>query len=100
MGAARPDLVHMDRADSESGADQNRVQLPDSVYTGIWWYAKFPEHYAGVGSAATKELGEFDQKTWSREIAEALRAIKADDASLKLQKEFFEKSQHPLDTKQ
>jgi creatinine amidohydrolase len=100
MLAARPDLVHMDRADSESGADQNRVQLPNSVYTGIWWYAKFPEHYAGVGSAASKELGEFDQKIWSREIAEALRAIKADDASLKLQKEFFEKSQHPLDTKQ
>jgi creatinine amidohydrolase len=100
MLAARPDLVHQDRADSESGADQHRLNLPGSVYTGIWWYARFPEHYAGVGSAATKELGEFDQKTWSREIAEALKAIKADDEGLKLQNEFFEKTQHPLDTKQ
>jgi creatinine amidohydrolase len=100
MLAARPDLVHMDRAESESGADQHRLNLPDSVYTGIWWYAKFPDHYSGVGSAATKELGEFDQKSWSSQIAAAIKAIKADSESLRLQNEFFEKTQHPLDTKQ
>ncbi len=97
---ARPDLVHLDRADQQSGADQKRDPLPDSVYTGIWWYARFPNHYAGQGAAANKELGEFDQKEWSRQIAEALKAIKADTASLKLQSEFYEESQHPLDTKQ
>ncbi|MGA9564731.1 MAG: creatininase family protein [Candidatus Korobacteraceae bacterium] len=100
MMVARPDLVHLDRADSESGADQNRLQLPENVYTGIWWYAKFPDHYSGVGSAATKELGKFDQKTWSSQIAEAIKGVKADQQALKLQNEFFEKSQHPLDTKQ
>ena len=100
MLAARPDLVHMDRADQESGADQHRLNLPDNVYTGIWWYARFPDHYSGVGSAATKELGEFDQKQWSRQIAEAIKAIKTDSESLRLQTEFFEKTQHPLDTKQ
>src|SRR5439155_12940900 len=39
---ARPDLVHLDRATQESGADQARLKLPDGVYTGIWWYARFP----------------------------------------------------------
>ncbi len=101
MLIARPDLVHMDRADQESGADQDRLKdLPDNVYTGIWWYAKFPNHYAGVGSAATKELGEFDQKSWSAQIANAIKAIKADNESLKLQNQFYEESQHPLDTPQ
>ncbi len=100
MLIARPDLVHMDRAGQESGADQNHQHLPDNVYTGIWWYAKFPDHYSGVGSAATKELGEFDQKAWSSQIAAALKAIKADDQSLKLQNEFFEKTLHPVDTRQ
>ena len=100
MLIARPDLVHQDRANQQSGADQKRQKLPDSVYTGIWWYARFPNHYAGDGSAANKQLGEFDQKTWSREIAEALKAIKADGVSLKLQIQFFEDAQHPLDTKQ
>jgi creatinine amidohydrolase len=97
---ARPDLVHMNRATEESGADQKRLSLPEGVYTGIWWYARFPNHYSGEGAAGNKELGEFDQKEWSRQIAEAIKAIKADQESLKLQNQFFEDSQHPLDTKQ
>ena len=100
MLIARPDLVHQDRANQQSGADQHRQNLPGSVYTGIWWYARFPNHYAGDASAANKELGEFDQKTWSKEIADALKAIKADEESLKLQNQFFEDAKHPLDTKQ
>ncbi|AXC10491.1 Creatinine amidohydrolase [Acidisarcina polymorpha] len=100
MLIARPDLVHQDRAASESGADRDRLKLPDSVYTGIWWYAKFPDHYSGDGSAGNKQLGEFDQKSWSSQIAEAVKAIKVDEESLKLQNEFYEKTQHPLDTKQ
>ncbi len=100
MLIARPDLVHIDRATQESGADQKRLSLPDGVYTGIWWYARFPNHYSGEGAAASKELGEFDQKEWSRQIAEAIKAIKADQESLKLQNQFFEESQHPLDTPQ
>ena len=97
---SRPDLVHVDRAASESGADQNRLHLPPDVYTGIWWYAKFPNHYSGDGSAATRQLGEFDMKYWSEQIAQAIRAIKNDEESLRLQNEFYEKTQHPLDTKQ
>jgi len=97
---SRPDLMHLDDAKNESCADQNRLHLPPGVYTGIWWYAKFPDHYAGDGSLASKELGEFDLKTAVNEIAEVIRAVKADQDSLKLQKEFFEKSAHPLDTKQ
>jgi len=100
MLVARPDLVHQDRAGQQSGADLHRQSLPDSVYTGIWWYARFPNHYAGDASAASKELGEFDQKEWSRQIAEAIKAIKADDVSLKLQNQFFEDANHPLETKQ
>jgi len=100
MLVARPDLVHQDRANEQSGADQHRLNLPDNVYTGIWWYARFPNHYSGDGAVATKELGEFDQKEWSKEIAEAIKSIKADDESLKLQNEFYEKASHPMDTKQ
>jgi len=97
---ARPDLVHLDRAKQESGADLNRLDLPRNVYTGIWWYAKFPDHYAGDGSVATQALGEYDMKAWVSSIAAALRAIKSDQTSLRLQREFFEKSTHPVDTKQ
>jgi creatinine amidohydrolase len=97
---SHPDLVHMDRAKDESGADQARVKLPESVYTGIWWYARFPNHYSGDGSAATKEEGEADVQSWIKTVVGVIRAIKADDESLKLQKQFYEESQHPLDTPQ
>jgi creatinine amidohydrolase len=97
---SRPDLVHLDRAASESGADQNRQDLPAGVYTGIWWYAKFPEHYAGDATGANKALGEFDMKAWADGVANVIRAVKADQVSLRLQNEFFEKSKKPLETRQ
>ena len=100
MMAANPSLVHMNRVGQESGADQNRVHLPPGVYTGIWWYAKFPNHYAGFAQYATPKLGEMDAETWADGIAGAIRAIKADQTSLQLQTEFYQESTHPLDTKQ
>ena len=98
--ASRPDLVHMDRANQESGADEARQHLPEGVYTGIWWYARFPNHYSGDGSLATKELGEFDMKAWEDGIANVIKAVKADNVSLELQNQFYKDAQHPLDTKQ
>lgn len=97
---SRPDLVHMDRAGQESGADQNRLDLPQGVYTGIWWYAKFPDHYAGDGRAANTQLGEYDMKAWTAAVAAAIRAVKADQVGPRLQREFFENSRQPLNTKQ
>lgn len=94
-----PQLVHLDRANRESGADQARLNLPEHLYTAIWWYARFPNHYSGDGSAASPELGEADIKAWVDQVVESIKAIKADDTSLKLQNEFFEKAKHPLDTR-
>jgi hypothetical protein len=51
-------------------------------------------------AAARKELGQFDQNAWSRQIGEAIKAIKADEESLKLKNQFFGDAKHPLDTRQ
>jgi len=56
--ASRPELVHPDRAGTESGKDLNRLDLPSNVYTGIWWYAKFPNHYQGDAADATAARGQ------------------------------------------
>lgn len=97
---SRPDLVHPDRAPQESGEDQNRLKLPEGVYTGIWWYAKFPNHYSGNGALANRELGEFDMNAYEKSVADVIRALKADTTTMDLQKQYFEQSTHPLDTKQ
>lgn len=97
---SRPDLVHKDRAGQESGADLHRLNLPAGLYTGIWWYARFPNHYGGDAGAANLELGEFDMKTWTAGVVDVIRAVKADNTSIELQNQFFEDAKHPLDTKQ
>jgi hypothetical protein len=57
-----------------------------------------PNHYSGDGPAATKQFGEYQMNWWVDSVAKAIRPIKADYVSLKLQNEFCEKRTHLLDT--
>ncbi len=84
----RPDLVKMDSANNESGANQKRLDIPN-VYTAIWWYADFPNHYAGEGAKASVELGRLVNEHYIESLITALKAIKADTKTLELQNEFF-----------
>jgi len=84
----RPDLVKMDSAANESGANQNRLDIPN-VYTAIWWYADYPNHYAGEGAKATYELGKLVNEHVIDSFIKALKAIKSDTKTLELQNEFF-----------
>ncbi len=100
MLAVRPDLVKLDKASSQSGEDLNRLtNLPD-VYTGIWWYAKFPNHYAGDGKFATPELGKALLEEDTKQLVRMIREVKSDTKVPELQKTFFEATSHPLETKQ
>jgi creatinine amidohydrolase len=100
MLAHRPDLVHQDRANQESGDDLKRLAGLKHAYTGIWWYAGQPNHYRGDGSFGNKELGELALNLESGLLAEMIRSVKNDKVGLELQREFFEKSGKPLATKQ
>ena len=100
MLAHRPDLVHMERANDQSGEDQKRLAGLKHAYTGIWWYASQPNHYRGYGAAGTKEMGEKMSDLESAILAEMIRSVKADTKTLELQKMFFEGSEKPLETKQ
>jgi creatinine amidohydrolase len=98
--ASRPDLAHPERASTQSGADLNRLELPEGVYTGIWWYAKFPNHYQGDASHASASRGAATTQAGAARIANAIRAIKRDEIGPRLQKEFFEQTTKPTNTKQ
>jgi creatinine amidohydrolase len=86
----RPDLVKMDRATQESGQNQKRLATTD-LYNAIWWYAGFPNHYAGEGAKATRELGEVLTEAQIAALVRALRTVKGDTKSLELQKEYFDR---------
>lgn len=86
----RPELVQMDRAKDESGKARKRLNL-SNLYTAIWWYADFPNHYAGDGSKATRALGQLIDEHYVSQLAQALNTVKADQETLKLQNEFFDR---------
>jgi creatinine amidohydrolase len=90
-----PALVDKDAAKNESGADQARLKIPYG-YTGIWWFAKFPNHYAGDGSQYNSKLGELLINSEAGQLAELIRYLKTDNSIEKLQQEFFRKSENPL----
>lgn len=87
----RPDLVKMDRATKESGENLKRLSLPN-LYTGIWWYSSYPNHYAGEGAKASKELGELIIENVISQLVKALKNVKADKKTLELQNEFYQRS--------
>jgi creatinine amidohydrolase len=85
----RPDLVKLERANDEDWRDQNRLEhLPD-FWTGVSWYARFPNHYAGDGSKATVELGRWWNDSQTKKLAEALRKVKDDSVAPQVQEENY-----------
>jgi creatinine amidohydrolase len=98
--AHRPDLAHPERGGEQSGEDQNRLEGIPYSYTAIWWYAKFPNHYAGDGSKANPEIGNLILNEEAEQLAELIRVLKADDRILELQQQFYRQSSEPLNTAQ
>ena len=96
MYVIRPDLVHADVAKSQSGEDQARLKDLPYGYTGIWWYARFPNHYAGDGSQYSKELGELLIKSDADQLAELISYLKKNNTIETLTKEFNSKAIAPV----
>jgi creatinine amidohydrolase len=92
MLAIRPELIKMERANSESGEDLNRLPLYKGfpgLQTGIWWYAQFPNHYAGDAKDANVEIGELSLEARSRSLTALIKAVKADQNTIRLQNKYF-----------
>jgi creatinine amidohydrolase len=96
MYSIRPDLIDMKAITSQSGADQNRLADLKFGYTGIWWYAKFPNHYASDVAQPDKRLGELLFLSWSDQIASLIKYLKNNNIIEELQKEFNSRAENPL----
>lgn len=98
--AIRPDLVHADRAGTQSGENQGRLAHLPFGYTGIWWYASYPNHYAGDGSSPQKTIGELKFDSRAEQLARLIKYLKEGDSITDLQNRFYKESENPLNTKQ
>ncbi len=96
--AVRPDLVRMDlvpKTDEGSALGRLAPLRDVGVTPGIWWYADHPTHYAGDASYATADAGDRLLNARAEAVARAVRAIKADTESARLQSEFYAGSARP-----
>jgi len=100
MAAAQPEVTHPERSGQQSGVDQERMKHLQHVYTGIWWYASFPNHYGGDGSKASAEAGELLIGETVDQLVELIKQVKADESVPELQEQFFKEAENPLKTKQ
>lgn len=100
MLAAEPDVVHLERAKEQSGVNLDRLNHLKFAYTGIWWYANFPNHYGGEASKANAEAGKLLVNETVNQLVEMIKVVKADTKVKELQEQFFEDAENPLKTKQ
>jgi creatinine amidohydrolase len=98
MLQARPDLVNLSHVPAQDeGQSLQRLQALEEagVRTSIWWYARYPTHYAGNAHPSTTEAGNDLLERMAQHVARAVRAIKADTETQRLQNEFYAASLAP-----
>jgi len=96
MSFIRPDLVDTEAIKNESGLNQARLKELRRGYTGIWWYAKYPNHYASDFAEPNKKLGELMISKDANQLAQLIKYLKSDNKIEQLQEEFFKRAQNPL----
>jgi creatinine amidohydrolase len=87
-----PHLVKLDRVPKQPAMPLNRLERLPPTFTGIWWYADYPDHYAGDARRATEEKGQVLVRLMADCLAQYITAVKADQAVPALNEEFFRRA--------
>jgi creatinine amidohydrolase len=86
-----PSIVKMDRIPKRGTKALDRMKHLKPFFSGIGWYADFPDHYAGDARKATRQKGEKLMQLMADSLAEFIKAVKKDQTGMKLNKEFFKR---------
>ncbi len=84
-------LVKMERILAQPAEPLNRLAHLPANQSGIYWYADFPDHYAGDARPASVEKGLKLRQLQVNGLAEFIASVKADTVVPVLEKEFFER---------
>jgi len=66
------------------------------AYAGIWWYAKYPNHFASDYNTPNKHLGELLIEKDAKQLALLIKYMKSHVTIMQLQKEFFKRADNSL----
>jgi creatinine amidohydrolase len=86
-----PELVQMDAVPKQPGEPLGRLQHLPGAFTGIGWYADYPDHYAGDARKASAEKGHILRQLEVDTLAEFIALVKTDGVVPALEKEFFQR---------
>lgn len=89
--ASYPELVDLSKVSPQPGTAQHRLSHLPAHFSAIWWYADYPEHYAGDARSASVEKGLRLRQIKVDALAEYIKAVKADQVVPTLEKEFFDR---------
>jgi len=64
----------------------------EGVFTGLWWYAEYPENVSGSPSKATFEKGSEKMGIVAQAVAARIRAIKKDEILPAFQQEYYNRT--------
>ncbi|RUM46425.1 MAG: hypothetical protein DSY80_02205, partial [Desulfocapsa sp.] len=93
----RPDLVKMAQMPSKPFSSLKRNAKLEEVgaYSQMDWYAQYPHMYVGDAHASTPEKGKIIFDYAVNALVELIRAVKDDETTPKLVKEFNQRIDHP-----
>jgi len=86
-----PELVKMERVPERPARPLVRMGPLPPTYTGAWWYADYPDHYAGDARTASREKGQFLVDAMADNLAKYIAAVKIDTVVPALEEDFFSK---------
>jgi len=96
MSVIRPDLVDKDAIKTQSGLTQGRLDLMPFGYTGIWWFADYPNHYASDVAQPDLKLGQLLLDSEAGQLATLIKYLKNNNTVEDLQEEFNKRADNPL----
>ena len=90
-------LVNMQRINPEETISLRRLDhiQEATLYTGISWYADYPNHIAGDPSNADITRGKWINERNIKRLVNAIRVVKKDQEAMKLLDEYYDKHLKP-----
>ena len=97
MLAMKNPYMKMDRINVEETKALHRLDHVSNaeLYTGIHWYADYPNQIAGDPSNASVERGEYINEYILNRLLKAVKTIKYDDTDINLLNEYYSKHKKP-----
>jgi len=91
-----PEYVDQAALTSQSGLNQEKLKGLPFGYTGIWWYAQYPNHFASDVNTPNKRLGELLITSESGQLAQLIKYMKTDVSVKQQMDEFFKRADSPI----